>query len=323
MKQTIQFALAIAASAAAMFAYMYEAPPERVVQEVAHQTTSDTTITAQAAIPQQSATQTKSQERELTAAELADIDPASIDWEAMRAGYKDVVFGDYPMASPLSVLITDFSPEEIAAYNKLHAVPFNPVIGKECGLLRAAPSKDFDEAYGLESRENVIENCMPVRERPEHPYHKLSVSELRELVELNNDAEAAEIAVSKASRNPQESLFFALNAAALSGKSGPVLRASILASTFSASLDRDPKHVLADAEAHLVLERVAQLLGDPRVKSSGADRLSWLHDRGVTEKEIQQTLSNVEKTADEILQLLGEIQRDKTGATSILELTNA
>ena len=35
MKQTIQFALAIAASAAAMFAYMYEAPPERVVQEVA------------------------------------------------------------------------------------------------------------------------------------------------------------------------------------------------------------------------------------------------------------------------------------------------
>jgi hypothetical protein len=35
MKQTIQFALAIAASAAAMFAYMYEAPPEKMVQEVA------------------------------------------------------------------------------------------------------------------------------------------------------------------------------------------------------------------------------------------------------------------------------------------------
>jgi hypothetical protein len=34
MKQTIQFDVAIAVCAAAMFAYMYEPPPDRVVQEV-------------------------------------------------------------------------------------------------------------------------------------------------------------------------------------------------------------------------------------------------------------------------------------------------
>ena len=91
IKQTIQFALAIAVSAAAMFAYMYEPPPEGAVQEVAHQTTSDTTIAAQTAVPRQLAAQTESQERELTAAELADIDPASSDWAEVRKsrGAKD------------------------------------------------------------------------------------------------------------------------------------------------------------------------------------------------------------------------------------------
>jgi hypothetical protein len=111
-----------------MFAYMYEAPPERVVQEVAHQTTSDTTITAQAAIPQQSATQTKSQERELTAAELADIDPASIDWAEVRKsrGAKDHF--DPMIRSDLFGFLDSvgFSDVEIAAYNALHVVPFNP-----------------------------------------------------------------------------------------------------------------------------------------------------------------------------------------------------
>ena len=50
------------------------------VHEVARQSASDSTITAQAAVPQESATKTESQERELTAAELADIDPASSHW---------------------------------------------------------------------------------------------------------------------------------------------------------------------------------------------------------------------------------------------------
>ena len=76
--------MVIAASATAMFAFLCEAPPKRAVHEVARQSASDSTITAQAAVPQESATKTESQERELTAAELADIDPASSDWAEVR-----------------------------------------------------------------------------------------------------------------------------------------------------------------------------------------------------------------------------------------------
>ena len=74
-----------------MFAFLCEAPPKMAVHEVARQSASDSTITAQAAVPQQSSTQTESQERELTAAELADIDPASSDWAEVRKsrGAKD------------------------------------------------------------------------------------------------------------------------------------------------------------------------------------------------------------------------------------------
>ena len=74
-----------------MFAFLCEAPPKIAVQEVARRSASDSTITAQAADPQQSATHTESQEGELTAAELADIDPASSDWAEVRKsrGAKD------------------------------------------------------------------------------------------------------------------------------------------------------------------------------------------------------------------------------------------
>ena len=63
-----------------MFAFLCEAPPKMAVHESARQSASDSTITAQAAVPQQSATHIESQERELTAAQLGDIDPASVDW---------------------------------------------------------------------------------------------------------------------------------------------------------------------------------------------------------------------------------------------------
>ena len=90
MKEAMKYAVAIAITAAAMFAYMYEPPPEGAVQEVTQEASSQHHPSALPTSTTQNADQPK---RELTAAELADIDPASIDWEAMKARYQHLTGG--------------------------------------------------------------------------------------------------------------------------------------------------------------------------------------------------------------------------------------
>ena len=313
MKQTIQFAVAIAVSAAAMFVYMYEPPPERVVQEVGQAAPSPTHQYAPSVGSHPSSNQpAEAPKRELTAAELADIDPASIDWEAVRERYKDITSGRDAMLSPGSILITDFAPEEIAAYNKLHVVPFNPAVRQECGPSRIELGDGvFEDSYG----------CVPVYERPEHPYESLSIEELRELVEFNADAEAAAIA-SRYAPTRQERLGFAIQASVLSGKSGPVLRHARRTTTL---LVKNPssEDIVAHVSRSLVLENVAKLLGDPRATPNYPGSISWLEEAGLNSAEVEDLQQAIKDSAFNLLKQMGEAQRDLTGATSILELTNA
>ena len=314
MKQTIQFALAIAVSAAAMFAYMYEPPPEGAVQEVAHQTTSDTKTTSQVAVQQQSATQTESQERELTAAELADIDPASIDWEAMRERYRHVTFGKDPMLASYSVFIRDFKAEEIAAYNKLHVLPFNPTVEENCSPLLLGGTEDFPQQTQM--------NCVPVLARDEHPYRSLSLEELRDLVEANNDAEAAAIASQYFPIEESERIGFAIRAAALSGKSGPILKAS-RSSILRTDLTTTAGGVIDEVGQYLVLENIAALMGDPRAVPENQSSIASLKEAGLNQAEIDALQHYIKESAKETLERMGMVQRELTGATSIMELTNA
>ena len=316
MKEAMKYAVAIAITAAAMFAYMYEPPPEGAVQEVTQEASSQHHPSALPTSTTQNADQPK---RELTAAELADIDPASIDWEAMKARYQHLTGGSDAMLSSRSILITDFSPEEIAAYNKLHVVAFNPTIGKRCGPTRVVVSEEFGYE---EPHEYVAENCTPVFERPKHPYTDLSVEELRELVELNNDAEAAVFASRNAS-NDQERIGFAIQAAALSGKSGPILKASRYIDTFGLGEDRSTDDLMDDIANVLIIETIAALMGDPRALQDDTGYLNVLAERGVSQEEIQRFQTNLEYLAHENLKAMGELQRELTGATGILELTNA
>ena len=320
MKETLKYALAIGITAAAMFAYMYEAPPRQAVHELAQNTSAPTTkaalakSTEQASDPHQALPQ-----RELSQAELADIDPASIDWEAMKERYQHLTGGSDAMLSSRSIFITDFSPEEIAAYNKLHVVAFNPSVGERCALDRFVISEEFGYE---EPREYFAENCLPVFERPKHPYTDLSVEELRELVELNNDAEAAVFASRNAS-NDQERIGFAIQAAALSGKSGPLLKASRYIDTFVPSEDLSTDEVMNEIANVLIIEKIAALMGDPRALQDDSGYLNLLAERGLSQEEIQRFQSALDELARENLKAMGEMQRELTGATGILELTNA
>ena len=324
MNQYLKYTLTVAVTAAAMVAYQYEGKPEHagLAQQAPTQApTQVTEIKNDIAQVEQSLNATKetNTKRELTQAELADIDPASIDWEAMKARYKDVTFGNDPMLDSASIFIYDFSPEEIAAYNKLHVVAFNPSIGEECGPTRIVVSKEFGYE---EPHEYVSENCLPVFARPKHPYTDLSVEELRELVELNNDAEAAVFA-SRHSTNAQEQIGFAIQAAALSGKSGPILKASLYVNNFGVSEDSSIEEVMGDIATVLIMKKMAALMGDPRVSQDDDKDYYLLVRRGLSQEEIQSYKDDLNEMARKNLKAIGELQRDLTGATSILELTNA
>ena len=308
MKEAMKYAVAIAVTAAAMFAYMYEAPPEGAGLEVTQEASSQHYPSALPTRSNQTADQTK---RELTAAELADIDPASIDWEAVTERYRDITSGRDAMLSPGSVFITDFSPEEIAAYNKLHVIPFNPTVGEECGPMRI----ELDDGAVEDSY-----NCVPVYERPEHPYKSLSIEELTELVEFNNDAEAAAIA-SRYAPTRQERLSFAIQASTLSGKSGPVLRYARRSTTLLVE-NPSPEDIVAHVSRSLALETVAKALGDPRATPNYSGSISWLEEAGLSTAEIEDLQRAIKDSAYDLLKQMGEAQRDLTGATGILELTN-
>lgn len=320
MKEVMKYVVAVGITALAMFAYIHDGPlglwSEERADEVARVApSSSSSIAPTQGEEEPLIRQAITPRSQHSAAELADIDPASIDWQAMKERYWDVTFGEDAMLDPASMRITDFLPEEIAAYNKLHVVPFNPTVEMRCGLMRLEGDEQLDIP------ESVTTNCVPVYERPEHPYKSLSIDELRELVVLNNDAEAAEIASVKAP-SPEERLDFALRAAALSGKSGPVLIAAREAGWFSVEESRPDAEVVADVVNYLVLENVAALMGDPRALPSDEDSIDVLSKRGMNQEQIQNVLSTANKIAFETLKAMGEMQRDLTGATSILELTN-
>ena len=324
MNQYLKYTLTVAVTAAAMVAYQYEGKPEQagLAQQAPTQVPIQVAeIKNDIAQVEQSLNATKepSTKRELTQAELADIDPASIDWEAMKARYEDVTFGEDPMLHSASILITDFSPEEIAAYNKLHVVAFNPAIGKDCGPKRFVSSEEFPYE---EPGEYVADFCTMKYERPKHPYTDLNIDELRELVELNNDAEAAVFA-SRYATNAQERIGFAFQASALSGKSGPILKAARWGIDFLTGEERPTNKIVDDVANYLVIEKIATLMGDPRALADDSDYMESLIERGVPREEIQFIQEAIDQIALKNLKAIGEMQRDLTGATSILELTNA
>ena len=112
MKQYLKYALTVAVTAAAMVAYQYEGKPENagLAQQAPSQVPE---IKNEIGEVEQSlaGVEEPSAKRELTQAELADIDPASIDWEAV----KDRIFPGVDQMLLRFNMQAEYSDREIAA----------------------------------------------------------------------------------------------------------------------------------------------------------------------------------------------------------------
>jgi hypothetical protein len=245
--------------------------------------------------------------RELTAAELADIDPASIDWESVaNRGMPglDLMLhrgnGDEP-----------YSAEEIAAFNKLHVIAFNPLRSKVCH------ENEYEWGY--------MTSCTPIRERPDHPYASMDYEQLHELAE--SDAAAAVFASRKAERI-EDRLGMALRAAALSGKPGPILataakeyvtplRAYTEDNKIASRRDTVPSTVVG----RIILESVAQKMGDPRANPDAWHK--HIDDFAKTQDQKEKVLEAINRAARQAMEGMALIQQEVTGSTQVRELLDA
>lgn len=112
MNQCIKYALTVVVTAAAMVAYQYEGKPEQVelAQQVPIQVPEIKNEIAQVEQSLAGVEEPRAK-RELTQAELADIDPASIDWEAV----KDRIFPGVDQMLLRFNMQAEYSDREIAA----------------------------------------------------------------------------------------------------------------------------------------------------------------------------------------------------------------
>ena len=255
------------------------------------QVTPDTPVLAQTTQSPASGDQTAPQE---PAIDPGDVDPASIDWAAMRARYPLSANSDFdPMLSRWGDL-GGFTEQEVDEVCYHHDTGM-PGVGDN----------------------GIIEACDAIMEFPDHEYADLPLEKLLALSEA--DAAASVFASRKAEDMPTK-IGMALQAVALSEKSGPLLE--LLERNFrGVTVSGRPKEEIAnDLFNSLVFEKVAEVLGDPRAKPQLME--PFLEDALGDPNEFQQALDHIEKAVSETLTYMSEIQQSATGSTHIWELTN-
>ena len=273
MNQYIKYALTVAVTAAAMLAYQYEGEPEQV--ELAQQAPSQVPeIKNEIAQVEQAITDESVATLKQSA--LVAISPSDIDWAAVKSRIGS-------SHDPMIVFAKgEFSEAEIAAYNKLHVIPFNPEVDLVC-------TEETYEGYpGIPDSGGVQTLCKSVRARPNHAYEDLDLEELSALA--YSDAEAAVFAGRKSEISDQKAEWMT-RAAAISGKSGPLLWLAENEHPSTAMLvpvagGYKEVPLVEDIVRRAILENVAAKMGDPRAaptyykeelsKALGADAKSGL-----------------------------------------------
>ena len=301
--------LSVAVVAALSVAYLMGYQTASIAEPTADiaQVTPDTPVMAQTAQPQASGKESPHQE---PAIDLEDVDPASIDWKAVT----NRIFPGIDQMLLRANVKVDYSDAEIAAFNKLHVVEFNPTIQSVC-----------NEEISKYTTTGFIEICHGVRAYPDHPYESMSVDELMDLAEA--DAAAA-VFISKKAETVEERVGFALRAAALSGKPGPVLATAVKEFTSSGITYTDdnkitsgngtvPKTVIT----RLILETVAQKMGDPRANPDAWKK--YIDDFAKTEEDRNAVLEAIQQGARSAMEHMAETQREITGSTQVRELLDA
>jgi hypothetical protein len=215
--------------------------------------------------------------------------------------------GDAGFDPMLVTGLGEFTEEEIARYNRLHLLPFNPVIGRSC---EDRPDPDFPG--------RSYTRCTTERVQPGHPYGELDDEALLSLAE--HDAVAA-LMLGRRVAGEDERLYWYLRAAALSEKSGPLM--ALAEQRYTTAMDlrvvegklrRVPR---PDRVAiRLALDTVAGRMGDPR---ANPDRwreviLSLAEDRAPT------YLAQADALVAEFLGAMARTQREITGSVQIQEI---
>ena len=253
--------------------------PKQIAEPTADiaQVTPDTPLLAQTTPPQASSEQIAPQE--------AAMNPEDVDFdeiaERLGTGYDPMLF----FAS------AEFSDAEIEAYNRLHVLPFNPVVDEVCHDFIS----DDGESTGIE--------CRRIREREEHQYASLPMEELQELG--YSDALAA-LFMGERSRDLGESMAWYLRSAALSGKPGPLIKLAKMKLPVSKRIKGtrgfEPEPLGFFLRSAVL--RVAREMGDPRAKPEISD--ARLLELGESEERIVQA----EHTASKMLSAIRRIQAE-------------
>ena len=280
MNKNIKLAtFSVAVVAGLLGTYLMGYLPKQIAEptaDVAH-VTPDTPVLAQTTQPQASGEQTAPQEAAMNAEDV-DFDEIA---ERLGTGYDPMLF----FAS------AEFSDAEIEAYNRLHVLPFNPVVDEVCHDFIS----DDGESTGIE--------CRRIREREEHQYASLPMEELQELG--YSDALAA-LFMGERSKDLGESMAWYLRSAALSGKPGPLIKLAKMKLPIKKRIkgtrgfEPEPRGFFLKS----AVLRVAREMGDPRAKPEISD--ARLLELGESEERIVQA----EHTALQMLSALRRIQAE-------------
>jgi len=219
MKEVMKYVVGIGITALALFVFIYDGQLEVLSQAKAQDLPGVTTPSLNSSVNFSERTANTETERssqlEPTAAELADIDPASIDWAAIRLSRGAKGHFDPMIRSDLVGILEsyNFSDEEIAAYNKLHVVPFNPVAEKVCSQVNDGAGTNQTAVDGS------VTECIFQRQFLE-PFSTVPDEHLIQLA-VNDPLAAAVLA--RRVNDEQDQFIWTAQAIALSGKSGPAL----------------------------------------------------------------------------------------------------
>ena len=309
MSKSLKLATHVAVFAGLLVAYWGGYQTASIAEPTADiaQAVTNTPELAQTAQPHASGEQTAPQ---AAAMNPEDVDPASIDWNsvASRSG-----LGVDAMLLQLKVK-AEYSPQEIAAYNKLHVIEFNPVNQELCHEVE-------NENYVT----GFVTHCSGVREYPDHPYESMSVDELMGLAEA--DAAAA-VFISKKAETVEERIGFAFRAAALSGKPGPLMKTAVkdlgssgITYTEDNKITSGNGTVPKTVFTRLILEMVAQKMGDPRANPDSWKK--YIDDFAKTEEDRNAVLEEIQKGVRSAMEHMAETQREITGSTQVRELLDA
>ena len=219
-------------------------------------------------------------------AKVTANDPKDVDFDEIRKRLDTGVYD--PM---LFFASAEFSDAEIKAYNRLHVLPFNPVVDEVCS----------EKISALDG--NTITDCVRIRERDEHEYASIAIDELQS---LSYSDPLAALFMGERTKDLGERIGWYLRSAALSGKPGPLIKLAKMKLPVKKLVEGERRYEpdVRGIFLQSAILRVARELGDPRAKPEEAD--AWLLEVG----ENKERITEADQAAEQMLSVINRIQAE-------------